>query len=219
MEEGKLRAIGRSGKSTRVFAKQGDLDGSCAIYSLMMMLIFHKKLDWEDLVDIERAEENDFVYIIQIQFLYDFNGICLGGHVMDDLSDKLNECYERKLSEVFTTHKGKYNSVSRRYLHLKIKAQLDARKPVMLGYWGETEKGHAVVAIGYQKVRNKLLLFCLDPARPLSFVQIWNNVIGLDYLSCDSNALTDINHYEGKKVCVTKIMIINDNPPELDCPF
>ena len=27
-----LRAIGRSGKLTRVFAKQGDLDGSCTVY-------------------------------------------------------------------------------------------------------------------------------------------------------------------------------------------
>ena len=219
LEEGKLRAIGRSGNSSRVYAEQGDLDGSCAIYCLMMMLIFHQKLDWEDLVDDERARENDFVDLIQIHFLYDFKGLCLGGHILDELSDELNMCYGRKLSEVFTTKPGKYNSVSRRELHLKIKAQLDTRKPVMLGYWGATGKGHAVVAIGYQKVRNQLLLFCLDPSRPLPFVQIWNNVIGLDYLSCEDNAFTDINHYAQKEVCVTKIMIMNDNPPELDCPF
>ena len=56
-----IKAIGRSGKLTRVFAKQGDLDGSCTIYSLMMLLIFHKFLDWEDLIDGERAKENEFV--------------------------------------------------------------------------------------------------------------------------------------------------------------
>ena len=56
-----IKDIGRSGKLTRVFAKQGDLDGSCTIYSLMMMLIFHKFLDWEDLIDGERAKENEFV--------------------------------------------------------------------------------------------------------------------------------------------------------------
>ena len=217
---GELRAIGRSGGSlTRVFARQGNLDGSCAIYSLMMMLIFHKKLDWEDLVDGEQAKENEFVARIQRQFLYGLSGLCLGGHILDELSDKLNQCIGRKQSEVFTTIPGKYNSVSRQELHLKIRAQLNARNPVMLGFWGATGKGHAVVAIGYQKVRNKLLLFCLDPGRPLPFVQMWNNVIGLDYLSCNDDALTDINHYAEKEVCVKKIMIINDNPPELDCPF
>ena len=51
LEADSIKAIGRSGKLTKVFAQQGDLDGSCGIYSLMMMLIFHKFLDWEDLLD------------------------------------------------------------------------------------------------------------------------------------------------------------------------
>ena len=99
-DEGKLRAIGRSGSLTRVLAVQGDLDGSCAIYGLMMMLIIHRKLDWEDLVDVERAKENEFIDRIQRQFLYGHKGLCLGGHVMDELSDKLNLCFGRRLSDV-----------------------------------------------------------------------------------------------------------------------
>lgn len=215
----KLRALGRSDSPTRVFAEQGDLDGSCTIYSLMMMLIFHRQLDWEDLVDGERAKENDFVDIIQCEFLYGLNGLCLGGHVMDEVSDDLNQYFGKKLSEVFTTVPGKYNSVSRRELHLKIKTQLDARKPVMLGFWGEKGRGHCVVAIGYKREGHLLHLFCLDPGRPLSVMQVWNNVIDLDYLSCNDDAISDINHYGDEKVSVARILIINDNPPELDCPF
>lgn len=214
-----LQAIGRSGNPTKVFARQGDLDGFCSIYSLMMMLIFHQKLDWEDLIDRERAKENAFVDCIQRQFLYGLNGLCWGGYVMDELSNKLNVCFGKKLSEVFTTVPGEHNSVSRRKLHLKIKAQLDARKPVMLAFWGTTERGHCVVAIGYKKEGNMLHLFCLDPGRPLSFAQVWNNVIDLDYLSPDDDAITDINHYAEKEVGVARILIMNDNPPELDCPF
>ena len=37
-----IKAIGRSGKLTRVFAQQGNLDGACGVYSLMMMLSFTK---------------------------------------------------------------------------------------------------------------------------------------------------------------------------------
>ena len=214
-----IKAIGRSGKLTRVFAKQGDLDGSCTIYSLMMLLIFHKFLDWEDLIDGERAKENEFVDNIQSHFLYGLSGLCLGGDVMDDLSNDLNSFLGEKLSEVLTTVPMEYNSVSRRELHLKIRAQLDARKPVMLGFWGATGRGHCVVAVGYKKEGNLLHLFCLDPGRPLSSVQVWNNVIDIDYLSCDDDAMSDINYFTGKEVCVARILIIHNNPTEFDCPF
>lgn len=218
-DEGRLRAVGRSGSPTRVLAVQGDLDGSCAIYSLMMMLIFHQKLDWEDLVDGERAKENEFVDRIQRQFLYDFKGLCLGGHILDDLSDKLNLCFGGKLSEVFMITPGMSYSVSRRRLHLKIRAQLDARKPVLLAFRRQSGKGHAVVVVGYQKVQSQLLLFCLDPGRGLPYMSVWNNIITLDYLSNDDWALTDFNYFLGNDIAVTDMLIINDNPPELDCPF
>ena len=214
-----IRAIGRSGKKTRVFAKQGDLDGSCTVYSLMMMLIFHQKLDWEDLIDGERANDCEFVDNIQSHFLYSLNGLCWGGDVMDELSNDLNSFIGKKLSEVFTTVPSRYNSVSRRELHLKIRAQLDARKPVMLGFWRTTGRGHCVVAVGYKKEGNLLQLFCLDPGRPLSSMQVWNNVIGIDYLSCNDDAISDINYFAEKEVSVAKILIMNDNPQEFDCPF
>ena len=145
----RLRAIGRSGCLTRVFAEQGDLDGSCAVYSLLMMLIFHRKLDWEDLTDHERAKDNGFVDRIQRLFLYSFKSRCRGGHVIDELSDQLNVCYGGNLSEVYTTIPGRFNSVSRKELHEKIRAQLDARKPVQLGFFRKSGLGHSVVAVAY----------------------------------------------------------------------
>ena len=216
----KLRAIGRSGSPTRVLAVQGDLDGSCTIYSLMMMLIFHQKLDWEDLTDRERAKDNEFIDRIQHEFLHSLNGLCIGGHMISDLSDKLNRCFGEKLSEVFTIFPQNYNSISRRELHQRIRAQLDARKPVLLAFQRKEGGGHALVAIGYRKDSwNRLRLFCLDPARRLPYMSVWNNVIDLDYLSNDDMAITDFNHYEEEKVCVTKMMIIRDSPSELECPF
>ena len=90
-----LRAIGRSGKLTRVFAKQGDLDGSCTIYSLMMMLIFHQKLDWEDLIDGERAKDFEFVSRIQHEFLHGLNGLCTGGFKLREIAGRVNKCEDR----------------------------------------------------------------------------------------------------------------------------
>lgn len=216
-----LRAYGRSGNLTPVFARQGDLDGACAIYSLMMMLIFHKKLDWKDLTDSERANGNWFVYRIQQQFLHRFRSLCLGGYVIRNLSDTLNQCFGENLSEAFTLSSGTPQTVNRQELHQKIKAQLDARKPVLIGFDRESENGHALVAVGCSKeASNRLRLFCLDSARVLPYMQIWNNVIDLDYLSKDDYALTDINYLEDKNVLVSDILIINDYPPpEPKCPF
>lgn len=215
-----IRAYGRSGNLTKVFVRQGDLDGACAIYSLMMMLIFHQKLDWDDLSDSERANGNWFVDRIQQQFLHRFKGLCLGGHVIRTLSNKLNQCYGANLSEAFTLRPRTSQSVNRQELHLKIKKQLDARKPVLIGFSRKSESGHALVAVGYRReARNRLRLFCLDPARILPYMHIWNNVIDLDYLSNDNYAITDINYFEEEKVMVRDFLIIHDTPQKNDCPF
>lgn len=212
-----VRAYGRSGSLTRVFAEQGDLDGLCSVYSLMMMLIFHQKLDFADLEDRERAKDCEFVDHIQRLFLRGLNGLCMGGYTMEFLSFRLNQCFGGNLSEVFTTTPGKNNSVSRRELHLKIRAQLDARKPVLLGFYRISGKGHAVVVVGYRREDwNRLRLFCFDPGRRLLFMQAWNNVIDLDYLSNEDDAITDFNYYEDNKVKVDNILLIHD---EIYCPF
>ena len=40
LKNGILYAVGREEKETMVFIKRGDLVGKCAVYSLMIMLIF-----------------------------------------------------------------------------------------------------------------------------------------------------------------------------------
>ena len=218
LDGGKLRALGRKGICTRVFARQGDLDGSCTIYSLIMMLIFHQKLDWEDVTKSERAKDDKFVDAFQREFLRNIKGLCYGGHTMEDISERLNLCYRRKLSAVYTSIPGKSHSISRQELHNIIKNQLDEGNPVQISYGRESGEGHSLVAIGYRNEENKMRLFCLDPGVMLRLMQIWNNVIEINLLpSCDE--LSDINHYEDKKVYLHSILIINDNPQELDCPF
>lgn len=41
-------------------------------------------------------------------------------------------------------------------------------------------------------------------------MQAWNNVIDLDYLSNDDDAITDFNYYEDNKVNVDCILLIHD---------
>ena len=96
-----------------------------------------------------------------------------------------------------------------------LRFHLDSRKPVLVSFQRKNGIGHSVVAIGYRRESaNRLCLFCLDPARKIPYMSIWNNVIDLDYLSNDDDTITDFNHYENDKVSVSNILIIYEKPSE-----
>ena len=220
LEAESIKAIGRSGKKTRVFAKQGDLDGSCTIYSLMMMLIFHQKLDWEDLIDGERAKDCEFVGIVQHEFLHGLNGLCTSGYKLREISDRANKCFGSKMCDAYTTEPGTPNTVSRNILQEMIRMYLDDRQPVMIGYSKPSGPGHALVAVAYRREAwNRLRLFCLDPSHGVPFMHPWNTIIDLDYRSSDSDDFTDTNYWTEKKVCVNDFLVIVDLPAETSCPF
>ncbi len=221
LEAESIKAIGRSGKKTRVFAKQGDLDGSCTIYSLMMMLIFHQKLDWEDLIDGERAKDFEFVGRIQHEFLHGLNGLCTSGYKLQEISDRANQCFGSKMCEAYTTEPGTPNTVSRSKLQEMIRMYLDDRQPVMIGYSKPSGPGHALVAVAYRREAwNRLRLFCLDPSHGVPFMHPWNTVIDLDYRSSDYDDFTDTNYWTEKKVCVNDfLVIVDDLPAECEGPF
>jgi hypothetical protein len=221
LEAESIKAIGRSGKKTRVFAKQGDLDGSCTIYSLMMMLIFHQKLDWEDLIDGERAKDFELVSRIQHEFLHGLNGLCTSGYKLREISDRVNKCFGSKICETYTTEPDTPNTVSRSILQEMIKMYLDDRQPVMIGYSKPSGPGHALVAVAYRREAwNRLRLFCLDPSHGVPFMHPWNTVIDLDFRSTDNDDFTDTNYWTEKKVCVNDfLVIIDDLPVESECPF
>lgn len=208
-----IRAKDRNGNPGKVFAKQGQLDGACVIYSLMMMLILQQKIDWKDLREKARESKDDFVKSIQKQFLnYGFKGGTRRGHRIGDVSKKLNLCFKSNLSEYYTIRKRRWNSITRQELHKKIRAQLDKRKPVMIGTRGAKGPGHAVVAIGYKmESRKKMRLFCLAPSGITPYMQLWNNVIDVDYLY-EECKLTDYDYHFGDLIIVDDILIINDPP-------
>lgn len=220
LEAESIKAIGRSGKKTRVFAKQGDLDGSCTIYSLMMMLIFHQKLDWENLIDGERAKDFEFVSRIQHEFLHGLNGLCTRGYKLREISDRANKCFGSKICETYTTEPDTPNTVSRSILQEMIRMYLDDRQPVMIGYSKPSGPGHALVAVAYRREAwNRLRLFCLDPSHGVPFMHPWNTIIDLDYRSSGDDDFTDTNYWTEKKVCVNDFLVVVDLPAETSCPF
>ena len=188
----------------------------------MMLLILHKKLDWNDLIDGELSPNDSFAESIRDSFLEFLIGRWQGGHEFEWLSELLNRnCFNANHSKVYCIERNKDTTVSRHELHKIIKVQLDKREPLILGYSKKKGCGHAVVVIGYNKEKgNKLRLYCLDPSAPLGYLQIWNNIIDLDYFSLDDESFTDYNYRSENNVLVNQILIIKDDKPkEPEYPF
>ena len=61
LKDGILHAYGREGNVTRVFLRQGNLEGRCAVYSLMMLLILHGILNREDLLRKVSAKAPEYI--------------------------------------------------------------------------------------------------------------------------------------------------------------
>lgn len=198
----KLCAIGRSGYPTKVFLRQGNLDGACAVYSLMMLLIFHERINREDLYDEIYHRKPEYLRRLKNQFLCSIRGHYMGGYSFEEIGSELMKSFEGDIPvKVYDENEKKF--------HMRIKQQLDARMPVQIGYSKPNENyGHSVVAIGYTICGDILRLFCLDPAYNLPFFSLWNNVI--DIHMNESGERFDYNHYTDSKIYVDKILLIKD---------
>jgi len=211
LKNGTLYAVGREEKETMVFLKRGDLMVKCAVYSLMMMLIFHKRINREDLLPIVNYEAPPYVKELRKQFLLRTKR----GYSMKSLQKKLLLSFNNHIPvDVFSI--SNFIEEDLRKLHLMIKEQLDAGWPVQIGFsFPQGKVGHSVVAVGYTMYGKILRLFCLDSAFDLQYASIWNNIIDIN-MDYDNLIKLDFNHNVGVEVHVNSILLIKDKP---ELPF
>lgn len=185
--DGELVSAGSSYRGSAIFMRQGDLDGACAIYSLMMLLIMNHRINRRELVTRDKNPGYTSTKRLQDEFLGDLPGLYKDGFFFNDLGDKLSSSYKKVASAItFSTISGREDRISKKELDNKIRETLEAGFPVQVGYTYERGGAHSVVAIGYQEFHNGwdyLRLFCLDPAHELPKQAFWNTIldIKLDY--------------------------------------
>ena len=214
-----LIACGSNGRGDEIFMRQGDLDGACAIYSLMMMLIINRRINRKQLICRDSKPGYTSVKRLQDQFLGNLRGLYQAGYFFDALSNELKSSYRKVATAVtfstITDSKPKRKDiVSKSEMHAKIRETLDAGFPVQIGYsYKKGNSGHSVVAVGYQEYDSGefLRLFCLDPSHEITPLSFWNNIIDikLDYNS--RNKYQDWSHADAPNwnICnVDEILII-----------
>lgn len=188
--DGELVSAGSSYRGSAIFMRQGDLDGSCAIYSLMMMLIKNHRIDRHQLVRRSKAPEyTSYILTKRLwdEFIGDLPGLYKDGFYFNDLNNKLSSSFKKIATAItFSTISGREDRISKKELDNKIRETLDAGFPVQVGLTYDWGGAHSVVAIGYQEFHNGwdyLRLFCLDPGYELPKQAFWNTILNikLDY--------------------------------------
>lgn len=205
--EAQLQCSEANGKKVNAFFRQGDLDNACAIYSLMMLLLISSKVKRSELEGTSKGKGFTGVRRLQHEFLYERKDVFKEGYYFDKLSADLKRAFSKYTeTESYCIDENTANED----LHSKILKELEEDRPVEIGFSrkGRNGGGHAVLAVGYQMLPNKIRLFCLDPAYEMPKCSYWNNIIDLstDYRS--KATYLDYNHVEDQLVNVDQILTV-----------
>ncbi len=216
IKNGRLRVIDSLGREKRAFLEQGNLEGECAVYSLMMMLIVHDIIDDHDLI-MENSRVSANVKQLRKQFLYKRR---VRGYSLKVLQKKLLNVFGDKISvNIYTTNPYKDECLDCGDLYLKIKKHLDSGWPVQIGLFiPNSRAGHSVVVVGYAEYAKYLRLFCLDPSWGMPCTAFWNNIIDIN-LDNSADIIMDYEHMSERYVLVTEILVINEELDIVDTPL
>lgn len=158
----------------KVHLRQGELDGACAVYSMMMCLIIEKITNRNMLKNppenLKRTTSDGRL----VRFFLENQGMVVNGYWIKKLHEDLKSAYKKKVQSYY------FSSDDTNVTDEIIKC-LDENHPVEIAFnYMAGMNGHAVVAIGYKIDKKAISLFCVDPSYPMDECQMWNNVLEID---------------------------------------
>lgn len=164
----------RFGKKQKVHMRQGELDGACAIYSLMMYLIVLRIFTYKQVIDGNNIKRSTSKGRIIRNFIEKQNGLIRKGlNFADDIRDGLLHAANKIVDCDYIP--------TRQEAIETLKECIDNNKPLMIGVDYNKVEGHALLAIGYETRNNKIKkIFCLDPGSDIDSTSYWNAIISLD---------------------------------------
>ena len=158
----------------KVHLHQGELDGACAVYSMMMCLVIEKIINRKTIKNPPKELKRSTSDGRLVRSFLEKQGMIVNGYEIKELHKDLQSAFKSKVNSIY------YNSKESNLVE-EIISCLDENHPIEVGFnYMRGKNGHAVVAIGYQKDDNKTILYCLDPAYPMDECQMWNNVLEID---------------------------------------
>ena len=154
--------------------RQGDLDGACAVYSLMMYLLILGVVTRRQVEDLGKVLQKPKPVECLFRSLFENRGLVRDGFSYDSLQLIVN----RHIGDLVQAHRD--NAKKQGQIVSLIQAYLDKGTPVMISV--EFSQGaHAMLAVGYEYDESGLFnIFCLDPGFQCPTTSYWNTVICLN---------------------------------------
>ena len=147
----------RLGGTSKVHLRQGELDGACAVYSLMMYLIILRIFTYKQVKEGNNIKRSTSKGRIIRNFLERQDGLIRKGY---DFADDIKEGLQFAAKSIVNCN----YIASRQETIETLKRCIDDNKPLMIGVDYNKVDGHALLAIGYETRNDKIKkIFCLDP--------------------------------------------------------
>lgn len=153
--------------------RQGELDGACAVYSMMMCLVIEKIIKRNIITNVPESLRRNTSDGRLINHFLEKQGMVINGYELKILKDELQSAFRKKVAPC-------YYSADEYDLQAVIKEAINSNQPVEINFSRKRQYGHAVVIIGYKEERDKTSFYSLDPGYPMEECQIWNNVLEVD---------------------------------------
>lgn len=168
----------KNGKPQTVHLRQGDLDGACAVYSTMMVLIMIGAVKHKDIMLSGRVHNGRESIGRLKKEMFETSGLHRdGNYFYDDNYDGIKDMLQRSFSKVVTSKYIKHVGID---MSEVIREQIESNQPLMIQ---TAFKGgaHAIVAVGIEYdadgIPSKIL--CLDPGHESPKYTYWNSVVDL----------------------------------------
>ena len=188
----------KTGKDHVVFKKQGDLDGACATYCVIMNLLILRLIKDKDTRVYEESCDRATRKLIKT-FLKDS-----GMHINGQSYFKIKRMLNTSFNKVDCIH---YNSEGNRSLSY-IEKNIIEDKPIIISI-SQKKWAHALLAVGFEK-ENEVIskIYCLDPSGEPCRNKRWNMEIEVKNSGLENRQLTII--YDGKYVSLDDVLIITE---------
>ncbi len=180
-----------------VHKQQGDLDGACSIYSLVMAMLCQKMITEEDIQILKSPDRRT----PKGKFLYE-QGLVHDGYNYTALAREINE----QPFEIIATHKRPRSNANRIEL---IEQFLSQNIPVIIStdFNGGT---HALLAIGIETNEHDIItkIFCFDPGASAPKVSQWNCFIDVSKEGDTHYPFYYVTEIDSYKVTLNDMLII-----------
>ena len=164
-----------NGSKQLIHLRQGELDGACAVYSMMMCLIIEGIIKRSMVTNVPSRLKRNTADGRLVSYFLEKQGMVIDGYSLEDLSYDLQSAFRKKV----IPHYFSLDDVDEDFdLMKEIIIKLEENHPVEIGFDRKGGKsGHAVVLIGYKQNAGSVTFYCLDPGYPIEPGQFWNNVL------------------------------------------